>query len=175
MAPPVKDKSVAEFAEDQGVSSQRVYQWIQAGMPHRKRKTGTRIVSAEANKWLREFARNEGRQETGLDEGKERARKVRAEADLKELEVAERRRQMIPASELEEFCESFVGGFAAVAAGRLQRFEREIVKASTAGEARRITQQIHTALMEGAQAYAQQLDAEAEEIERTENSEAPAA
>lgn len=167
MAPPVKDVSVQEFATDHGVTSQRVYQWIQAGMPHRSRKSGTRVVRAEANRWIRERDQEQARSETGPDEAKERARKVKAEADLKELEVAERRKQLIPADEYAVFVENFIGGFAAVASGQLQRFEREMVRAMTPGEARAITQKQQAALMEGARQYAQQLEAEAEELERT--------
>lgn len=166
MAPPIKDKSVEDYAEEQGVTSQKVYQWIQAGMPHRKRKTGTRIVSREANKWLREFIRTNAQAETSPDEAKERARKVSAEADLKELEVAERRKALIPVQEFEEFVESLLGGVAAVASGQLQRFEREMVRVASAGEARALTQKMHAALMEGGRQYAQQLDTEAEELER---------
>lgn len=164
MAPPIKDVSVQEFATQRGVTAQRVYQWIQEGLPHRKRKSSTRIVSAEAHKWLEARAEERGRADREDDDAK--TRKLAAEADLKEFEVAERRRRLIPADEFNDFIENFVGGFAAVASGQLQRFERDMVRATTAGDARVITQKQHAALMEGARQYATQMETEAEELER---------
>lgn len=96
-----------------------------------------------------------------IDEGAERARKMAAEADLKELELAERRRELVPAEEARIFTESLVGGFASVAGGRLQQFEREIVATKDAADARRLTQRMTTELMQGAQDYAETLEQEA--------------
>jgi hypothetical protein len=167
MAPPVKDVSVAEFGELLGVSSQRVYQHIQAGMPHRKRaRKGTRIVPREALAWLLDRAREQAKTVDGPV--RPRDRKESAEAELKELQVLEMRRVLIPLEDFESFVDSLIGGFAAVAAGRLQRFERDMVVASTPGAARLLTDQMHAALMEGAQEYATQLEAEATVLEAEE-------
>ena len=113
--------------------------------------------------WKIEAARDES-----FDEAKERARKLRADADLRELELAERRGLLIPADKVQERYEEFLGGFSAVAAGRLQRHERDIVRVSTPGEARALTQTLHRALMEGAQEYASEVEAEADAIEQAE-------
>lgn len=101
-------------------------------------------------------------------EATERARKVRAEADLKELELAERRRQLIPSDEYQRRLDDFVGGFGATAAGRLTPFERDIVKATDAPAARKITQRIQAALMAGAQEYAELVEAEARALDDAE-------
>jgi hypothetical protein len=70
--------SVEQFAELVGVTSERIYQLIQSGLPHRKRDEGTRIVPKDAIKWLRQRDRDEAVVEKALDEAKERARKTRA-------------------------------------------------------------------------------------------------
>lgn len=168
MAPRVEDVSVEAFSELMGLTSQRVYQLIQSGLPHRKRASSTRIVPREAIKWLRERDRVEAVAERALDEAKERARKIRAEADMKELQLAELRGVLVPSSEATTFLEGFVGGFSSVAAGQLGRFERDMVKVSTAGEARSLRMKIHRALMEGAQRFAEELSSKAVELEAAE-------
>lgn len=168
MAPKVDDVSVTEFADLCGVTSQRVYQYVQEGMPHRRRKNGktehTRIVPREGIRWLIDRAGEVAKAKAPASD--DRARILRADAELRELEVAERRRELVPAVEVVQFSESFVGGLAAVAAGQLQRFERKMIKVSTPGEARRLTSEIHAALMAGAGDYANTLDAEAAAIEK---------
>jgi phage terminase Nu1 subunit (DNA packaging protein) len=100
-----------------------------------------------------------------LNEARERARKTRAEADMKEMDREERRRSLVPAKISTEYIEAFVGGLASVAAGQLGRFERDIVKAETPAEARAVRMNIHRALMEGAQRYADDLAQRAEALE----------
>lgn len=174
MAPPIKDVSVADFADILGVTSARVYQFIQEGMPHRKRvKKGTRIVPREAIQWRIEREREQARPEDGRPP-RPRDRLEIAQAELKELEVLEVRKSLIPIEEFETFVDSFVGGFAAVASGRLQRFERDIVEASSPATARKLTEQIHGALMAGAQEYGEHLDDEAAALEADDAGEAAA-
>jgi hypothetical protein len=173
MAPPVKDVSVADFAELTGKTSARVYQWIQDGMPHRKRvRKGTRILPREGIAWLLEQAKKDAKPKDANDSPLNR--KLLAEAELKELELQERRRALIPAEDFDRFLDAFIGGFAAVASGQLQRFEREIVAATSSPAARVITEQIHAALMEGAQEYATQLETEASAIDAGESGDAAA-
>jgi hypothetical protein len=161
MPPSRDDLGVQEFADLLGLTRQRVHQLVQDGMPHRRRNNATRFVPRESIAWLRERDRESARSSESPSEADERARKLRAEADLKELELSERRRALVPIAEAETFLDSFVGGFAAVAAGRLQTFERDIVQAKGAGDARRLTQRMHAALMAGAQEYADAVEAEA--------------
>lgn len=163
MAPPVKDVSVKQFADLVGVTPERIYQLIQSGLPHRKRgKTGTRVVPKDAIKWLRDRDRAEAVVEKALDEAKERARKTRAEADMKEIQLSELRAAVVKTSEATTFLEAFVGGFASVSAGQLGRFEREFIKVTTAADARTLRVRIHRALMEGAQRYADEMAAKAD-------------
>jgi hypothetical protein len=160
MARVVETVALADFAADHGVTVRTVTNWIAAGMPHRTTRGERRVVRAEANRWLKADIHAKARAEVAPSEADERARKLRFEADLKELELQERRAFLVPAEKYREHTESFVGGFAAVAAGQLARFEREIVVADDAPKARKVTQAIHEALMRGSQEYADQLEAE---------------
>lgn len=163
MAPKIATVSVAEFAADHGLTAMAVGDWIRKGMPCRSISGLRRLVRRDANKWLRESIRETARSDTP-DEAAERARKLRAEADLKELELAERRGLLVPVATFESELEQIVGGFLAVAAGQLTRFEPEIVAAATVGAARKVTQAIHGALVQGSRDYAQRLETEAGEM-----------
>lgn len=169
MAPPVADVSVQEFANLVGLTSQRIYQFIQQGLPHRKRKKdGTRIVPKEGIRWIIEHDRAEAKskEDTGeADEKTERALKIRAERMREELKLAKELSEVVPADLSQEFIGNFLGGFAAVAAGQLGRFERAFVRCETPAEARLLKQKIHRALMEGARDYAEQLEQAADQAE----------
>lgn len=166
MAPRVQKLTVAQFADLMGLSAERIRQFIRSGMPHRQGARGAEVVPREAIQWIRERDREETRSETAPDEATERARKLRAEADIKEIDREERRGALIPVAIYQDRLDATAGGFAAVAAGQLQRFERDIVRAETPADARKITQQIHAALMRGAHEYADTLDAEAAALEQ---------
>lgn len=163
MAPKTETVSLARWAKSWGITPRRAQQFIQDGMPHRMRETVTEVVEREANAWRLERAIAEATK--GSDEKHQQLRRVRAEADLKESEVRERLGELVPRDEWEKFQESMIGGFAAVAMGQLQRFEREMVRTTSAGEARLLTQKMQAALMEGAQSFADRLEAEALTIE----------
>lgn len=165
MAPKIEEVSVAEFAAMNGVTPARVYQWIQAGMPHRKRKKDdTRIVPREAIDWRINRAVKDAAAGADMDEEKERVRERRAAAGLKELELRERSGELVPRKEWAAFLDAFIGGFAAAAGGELQRYEREVLRCSNAAEARQLMEKIRSALMAGAHRYADQLTEEADAI-----------
>lgn len=142
-----------------GVSREAVRLWTNEGAP--RRDDGSYLV-AEIVTWLREKDRRALRDETAPKEAQERARKTRTEADIKELEYQERLGQLLPVAEFQRQIDLIIGGFSAVAAGQMSRFEKKIVAAKSAGDARRITEQIHRALMEGARAFADELEADAD-------------
>lgn len=156
---PAATVALAEFAGDHDSDVRTVTRWIQEGMPHRRVGSERRIVRSEANKWLRGMERERARAETSPDEAVERARKLRAEADIKEDERDEKRGKLVPVEAYRVRLDEFVGGFAATAAGRLHRFERDIIQCSTPAAARKLTQDIHEALMRGAQDYADTIEA----------------
>jgi phage terminase Nu1 subunit (DNA packaging protein) len=145
------------------VTRETIRQWTVAGCP--RRQDGS-YIAAETITWRiqREIEKDKKTRAPQGDEPKltEMNRKLRAEAELKELQLAQMQGTMIPAEQHEEIVSRIAGGFAAVASGQLTRFERKIVQTTTPAEARVLTTEIHRALMEGAQGLADELDAEAD-------------
>ena len=142
------------------MTRETIRQWTADGCP--RLDNGTYIV-AETITWRirRETARKKPEGESGDRPKSEMNRKLAVEADLKELQLEQLRGNLVTRELHEEAVGRIAGGFAAVAAGQLARFERRIVQATTPAAARLVTQEIHRALMEGAQSLADELDAEA--------------
>jgi phage terminase Nu1 subunit (DNA packaging protein) len=158
--------NATQLAQIHGVTRETIRQWTVAGCP--RRQDGSYVV-AETITWRiqREIEKERKARSPEDDAPKltEMNRKLRAEADLKELQLERERGELIPTEEHEEIVSRIAGGFAAVAAGQLTRFERRIVQAATPADARVLTQDIHRALMEGAQGLADDLESEADGLE----------
>jgi len=155
--------TITEVANLFGVTRATVTNWKKAGCPCRTVDNKIVFDLQPLMAWRRQEDRAAGTRGVlpdGYDKELESARKLRADADLRELDLAERRGELVPVKDFEARLESFLGGFAAVSAGRLQRYERDIVAAADPAAARRVTQAIHVALMEGALEYADTLEAE---------------
>lgn len=150
----------SEFAELLGITVRQLTNYRAEGMPHRMANGVATYVPSECIKWLLARERDLARAAAVPGEASERVRKTRADADLRELELLERRRQLVPTVEFQEALDAIIGGFVAVAAGQLQRYEREIVQVATLAAARGLTEQMHDALMLAARRYADQLEAE---------------
>lgn len=163
--PPAETWSVTDAARLLGVSTRTLQSWLAQGLEHRLVDGQRRVVLADVLRWRVEAERAAARDAAAPDEATERARKLRAEATLKELELERARGQLVEVDRLDEFIRRFVGGFQGTAAGRLARYERRIVAARTPAEARMLTQEIHRALMEGAQEFAAEQRAIAEALE----------
>lgn len=156
--------NVTQLSALMGVSREAVRLWTMANPPVPRRDDGTFVV-AEVVTWRIQRAVEAEREKIRDDEKpktqSEMNRKLSVEADLKELQLEQMRGTLVPIELHQEIIGKISGGFAAVAAGRLARYERAIVQAKSAADARRLTQQIHIALMEGAQDFADELDEEA--------------
>lgn len=152
---------VTQLAKLHGVSRNTIYEWLAAEPRLPQRDDGSFIV-AETIAWRvqRELNKDRKTRAQQNDEPKlsEMNRKLRAEADLKELQLERERGSLIPFEMFEEKIGKVIGGFAAVAAGQLTRFERKAVQADTPAAARVLMQEIHRALMEGAQEFAGEVD-----------------
>lgn len=158
----------ASLARLIGVTVESIRLWTQQGCP--RRDDGS-YICAEVVAWLRQREREKIREElkTSGKAPTEMNRKLAAEADLKELQLARERGETLTAEVFDERMGRVVGGFAAVAKGQLHRYERAIVRTTTAVEARKLTEQIHAALMEGAHNLADELDTEAATLATTES------
>ncbi|NOT09682.1 MAG: hypothetical protein HOP28_15930 [Gemmatimonadales bacterium] len=116
-----------------------------------------RFVVAEVVEWLRDHEREEARRGDSPTESQERSRKLRADADYRELQIKERRRDLVPAVDFDEVVEEIATTLASVSAGQLQSFERDMLQLKTPAEARRLTERMHAALMEGAKKVSHRL------------------
>lgn len=86
-----------EYARDHGVTRRTVELWISAGMPVRRQSRRVLVLRAEANAWRDEYKLRAARDQRGTpDEAEERARKVRADADIAELRLATMRGDLVP-------------------------------------------------------------------------------
>lgn len=153
----------AELARALGRTPETIRNWTIAGCP---RRDDGNYMLAEVVTWYgkREFDR--GRADAKpKKELSEMNRKLSVEADLKELQLERERGESLPAEEYHASVRRIVGGFAAVAKGRLSRFEREAVKVGTPADARRLMDRISHALLEGAHDVAATLEAEADDDE----------
>lgn len=158
MPPRANTITLEEIADAFGVTTETIRLWRKDGLPSRTEAGRPRFVLRECIEWRREHDRLDDQDRTKPSERDERALKVRAERMLKELEYAEKRRELVPVSDSNDFIDQFVATFAATAAGRLQRFERDIVRAKTPADARQVTTAIHVSLMEGGQQFADMLE-----------------
>jgi hypothetical protein len=170
MAPKIETLSLTDIAAAFRKTTRTIQTWRREGMPTRNINGEPRFVLSDCIQWREERVASEAAERargpaTSLDKDEQMARKLSVEADLKTMEREERRRELVPASEYQERLETFLGGMSAVSSGQLQRFERDIVRASTPTEARKITQAIHAALMESALSYSDALETELADTE----------
>jgi phage terminase Nu1 subunit (DNA packaging protein) len=101
MAPKIDTVSLSEIAAVFDVDTDTIGLWRQAGMPQRKISGRPRFEVAACVQWRREKDKKDARDTTAPDEGKQRARKIAADADLAELKVRERRGQLVQVDEAE--------------------------------------------------------------------------
>lgn len=156
-----------EFADDHGVTVRTVTNWIADGMPHRTWRGERRVVRSEGNAWRLDKERERAANKAAggrLDKDVEMAKRIRVDRMIRELELKKRLGSLIPVEQFDVRIDRIIGGFAAVAMGQLQPFEREMGLEPPV--ARALTLRIQEALMQGAQELADQLDAEADEILR---------
>ena len=92
-----------ECAEFFGVTPPTVDAWVRAGCPVKKGQRGvaSEFNSAEVAAFLREKAREEGSGTTLADENQLKRRKLAAEAEKAELEVAKAKGDVAPVREFE--------------------------------------------------------------------------
>ncbi|MCE2942182.1 MAG: hypothetical protein ACK51E_11425 [Gemmatimonadota bacterium] len=157
-----KTLRAAEAADAVGVSPRTLREWTQQGCPHRRTPGGAEYVIAEVLTWRTETAVAAAieklQRPDGIDLAAEQARKARADADLRELDLAERRGELVPVAKYRRELEDVLGRMRAVVSGGLHRFERRIVSCATPGEARRLTRDIEDAICRGGVALADTLE-----------------
>lgn len=164
-----KTVHLQEFADDHGVTVRTVTNWIAEGMPHRNVRGERRVVRAEGNAWRLDRERRRAIDKAAggrWDKDEEMAKRIRVDRLIREMELRKLERTLLPAAAFDERLDRIAGGFAAVAMGQLQQFER--LYGLEPGAARALTLKIQAALMQGAQELADTLDAEAAALQQLE-------
>lgn len=170
-APRAKTVSLTDIAAVFGVTTEAIRLWRKEGMPTRVVSGDVRFVVTECVRWRREMDRADRAPEG--DTGKQdKLRVLRAEAELKELDLNERLGRLVDRAVFDETVETFVGGFVAAVMGRLQQFERDVVQAQTPQAARAVMDRIQEEVLRAAREYADALDAAADTEDETPDEEA---
>lgn len=94
-----------ELAAIMGVSLPTVDAWVRAGCPivsKGSRGVSSSFNTAEVTKWLRDSARDEGAGAVQADENALRQRRLKAETEKAELELAKAKGDVAPISEFEK-------------------------------------------------------------------------
>lgn len=155
--------SLTDIAEVFGVTTEAIRLWRKEGMPTRMQSGQPRFVVTECVKWRRERDRTAAASEAESDTTREDRRAIiRADRQLREMEVRERMGALVERATFDDEIERFVGGFVAAVSSRLQQFERDIVQATTPAAARALTERIQDDVLQGARTYADALEASAE-------------
>lgn len=106
--PTSEELTATDAAATLGVSVSTITDWKAAGMPHRMKSGRPVYVIRDVVRWLREEEKRKARDESGLpDKAIEEARKMRAQADIAEMDRDERagllvRRESVEAAQLKE-------------------------------------------------------------------------
>jgi len=158
-----KTVSLSEIAETFGVTTETIRLWRKEGMASRRESGELRFVVAECVKWRRKRDQERAAEDRGEDSTKEDRRAIiRAERQLRELEVQEKLGQLVEREAFDAELERCVGGLVAAISSRLQQWERDVVQATTPAQARALTERIQDDLLAGMREYADQLEAGAE-------------
>lgn len=82
------------------VDARTIRNWTEAGCPTRRLSGRPMYLLSEVIPWRREKDREEARGGESLDEARERARKLKEDADRLALANAQRRRELVPAHQV---------------------------------------------------------------------------
>jgi phage terminase Nu1 subunit (DNA packaging protein) len=100
MAPPTALLGPSDLAKLLKVTRQAIHDWRKQGLPCRIVSGSPKFTVAEVMEWRLERAREVARSNDAPDEAKERARKMRADADLSELKGAQMRGELVPVADV---------------------------------------------------------------------------
>lgn len=126
------------LAEILDVSLRRVQQFAAEGMPSRMVDGERRFVAKECVRWVRERDAEAIRKERDGDkpnEADERARKLKLEADMVALKLAERRGELVPVAQVLKSDEKLFGVIRARVRAMRGKWAPRVLGLGTMGEA----------------------------------------
>ena len=106
-------------------------EWREQGCPHQRRSNRILYRLPQVLEWLQERARKE----LDADESKERARKMRADADRSEMAAAKLRGELAPVAEMDAAVERLATAVRNEVAGLRSRFTLAVLGLQTPVEA----------------------------------------
>lgn len=95
MAAPLDELTASELSKAWGIDPSQITKWKNDGMPFRMKGGRAVFVMSQCLKWLREYEKAKGKDETAPDKAIEEARKMRAQADIAEMDRDERAGQLV--------------------------------------------------------------------------------
>jgi phage terminase Nu1 subunit (DNA packaging protein) len=154
MPAPRRTVSAAELCALFAVAPPTVTEWVKGGCPHRRRGSRYEFVVSEVADWRVQRAKRVAREETAPDESAERARKLRADADMAELRVRQRRGELVAAVDVERSHEQLCAVVRSRVLGLRGRWAPKVLGLGTMAEATRtmddLANDILAALVDGA-------------------------
>lgn len=103
----VPELTAAELSKAWGIDISQINRWKNEQLPFRMKGGRAVFTMAQCIKWLREHERSSGKDETAPDKAIGEARKMRAQADIAEMDRDERagllvRRESVESEQLKE-------------------------------------------------------------------------
>lgn len=120
-----------ELAAELETDERTLRRWREEGCPHQRRSNRVLYRLPQVMAWLQERARKE----LDADEAKERARKMRADADRSEMLAAKLRAELAPVVEMDAAVERLATAVRNEVAGLRSRFTLAVIGLQTPVEA----------------------------------------
>lgn len=152
---PVRYLTEKELAAELETDERTLRRWREDGCPHQRRSNRVLYRLPQVMAWLQDRARKE----LDADEAKERARKVRADADRSEMLAAKLRGELAPVSEMDAAVERLATAVRNEVAGLRSRFTLTVMGLQTPQEAAAVLDEMGRQIL-GALASAAEADEE---------------
>lgn len=140
--------STAELARAFGVDERTIRNWVALGCPQRMRSKRPAYMLSEVIAWRRKQDQIDARGSEKPDLAAEQARKLRADADLAELKVQERRGELVPAADVERQMERLCGTLRSRVLGVRGRWAPRILGLGTMPDATRVLDELANDVLE---------------------------
>lgn len=128
---PVRYLTEKELAAELETDERTLRRWREEGCPHQRRSNRVLYRLPQVMAWLQDRARKE----LDADEAKERARKVRADADRSEMLAAKLRGELAPVAEMDAAVERLATAVRNEVAGLRSRFTLTVLGLQTPQDA----------------------------------------
>lgn len=148
----------SELAQLFDVDERTIRNWARLGCPQRMRSKRPMYVLSEVIAWRRQRDRVEASSADRPDLAQEQARKLRADADLAELKVQERRGDLVPAANVEQQMERVCLVLRSRVLSMRGRWAPRLIGLGSMIEAATVVDQLTTELLDSLLSAADELD-----------------